>query len=87
CSALKETHRAAAMPPGDCVKLVHLTGSFDLILGRMNARQGHFMKPEMLESQFATLETPTSATAIDIASRKPMRLMSRDTPRAGTTQK
>lgn len=67
CSALKETHRAAAMPPGDRVKLVHLTGSFELILARMNARQGHFMKPEMLESQFATLEPPTSATAIDIA--------------------
>ena len=67
CSGLKETYRAAAMPPGDRVKLVHLTGSFELILTRMNARQGHFMKPEMLESQFATLETPTSATAIDIA--------------------
>jgi gluconokinase len=67
CSALKAAYRAAAMPPGDGVKLVHLTGSFELILARLNARQGHFMKPEILESQFATLEPPASAVAIDVA--------------------
>ena len=66
CSALKESYRAAAIPPGDRVQLVHLTGSFDLILARMNSRQGHFMKPEMLESQFATLEPPVTATGVDI---------------------
>ena len=45
--------------------LVHLTGSFDLILGRMEERE-HFMKPDMLQSQFATLEPPTNALTIDI---------------------
>lgn len=67
CSALKEKYRAAAIPDRARVKLVHLAGDFDLILRRMNARQGHFMKPQMLESQFATLEPPADALTIDIA--------------------
>ncbi len=67
CSALKETYRVAAIPSGSRVKLVHLAGDFQLILERMNARQGHFMKPEMLQSQFATLEAPAQALTIDIA--------------------
>jgi carbohydrate kinase (thermoresistant glucokinase family) len=67
CSALKEKYRAAAIPDPQRVKLVHLAGDFSLILSRMNARQGHFMKPEMLQSQFATLEAPAQALTIDIA--------------------
>lgn len=67
CSALKEKYRDDAIPDRDRVKLVHLSGDFDLILGRMEARQGHFMKPQMLESQFATLEAPTQALTIDIS--------------------
>ncbi len=67
CSALKEVYRAAAIPPAAHVKLVHLAGDFSLIRERMNARQGHFMKPEMLESQFATLEPPAQALTVDIA--------------------
>jgi gluconokinase len=65
CSALKERYRAIVA--GDPrVQLVHLTGDFDLILERMNKRQGHFMKPEMLRSQFAALEPPSGAVPIDI---------------------
>jgi len=67
CSALKAAYRDAAIPAIGPVKLVHLTGDFSLILERMNARQGHFMKPEMLASQFATLEAPAQALTINIA--------------------
>jgi carbohydrate kinase (thermoresistant glucokinase family) len=67
CSALKEKYRAAAIPDPNRVKLVHLTGEFDLILDRMNARKDHFMKPEMLQSQFAALEPPAHALTIDVA--------------------
>ena len=67
CSALKQKYRAIAIPDAQRVKLVHLTGDFDLILARMNARQGHFMKPEMLQSQFAALEPPTDALTIHVA--------------------
>jgi carbohydrate kinase (thermoresistant glucokinase family) len=67
CSALKASYRAAAIPSPAQVKLVHLAGDFNLILERMNSRQGHFMKPAMLESQFATLEPPQQAITVDIS--------------------
>jgi carbohydrate kinase (thermoresistant glucokinase family) len=66
CSALKEAYRTAAIPDPKRVKLVHLSGDFNLILERMGRRE-HFMKPEMLKSQFSTLEAPTQAFTIDIA--------------------
>ncbi|VEI48143.1 gluconate kinase [Actinobacillus equuli] len=40
------------------VTFIHLHGSFELILERMKKRKGHFMKTEMLKSQFDTLEIP-----------------------------
>jgi carbohydrate kinase (thermoresistant glucokinase family) len=66
CSALKESYRAAAIPDPKRVTLVHLEGDYNLILERMQQRQ-HFMKPEMLKSQFATLEPPAGALTVDIA--------------------
>ncbi len=66
CSALREAYRAAAIPDPVRVKLVHLAGDYQLILDRMRARTDHFMKPAMLESQFAALETPANALAVDI---------------------
>ena len=66
CSALKQKYRTqlAAGNPGTV--FVHLKGDFDLIFGRMQARAGHYMKAEMLRSQFATLEEPTEALTVDI---------------------
>jgi len=66
CSALKERYRQAIVTDPAKVKLVFLEGNFDLILQRMSERQGHFMKPEMLRSQFETLEPPTGALSVDI---------------------
>ena len=67
CSALKEKYRAAVLVDPARVKLVYLVGDFDLILERMSRRQGHFMKPQMLQSQFDELEPPQHALAVDIA--------------------
>jgi gluconokinase len=67
CSALKERYRQIIVPDPAQVKLVHLAGDFALIAGRMRAREGHFMKPEMLSSQFADLEPPRDALTVDIA--------------------
>jgi len=67
CSALKEKYRAAILTDPARVKLVHLAGDFALILERMTTRQGHFMKPEMLRSQFESLEPPKDALVVDIA--------------------
>ena len=36
-------------------------------LSRLAGRAGHFMKPGMLDSQFATLEPPADALTIDAA--------------------
>lgn len=66
CSALKSAYRLAAIPDPQRVKIVHLAGAFDLILERMRQRE-HFMKPEMLQSQFETLEPPSDALTIDVA--------------------
>lgn len=67
CSALKEKHRAVLLADPARVKLVYLRGTRELLWSRLSRRQGHFMKPAMLDSQLATLEEPTGALVIDIA--------------------
>lgn len=58
CSALKETYRDTLGRGEPWIRFVHLNGSRDLIKGRMRAREGHFMPVSLLDSQFATLESP-----------------------------
>ncbi len=41
------------------VRIVYLHGSYELIMRRLKARHGHFFKPELLRSQFQTLEEPS----------------------------
>jgi gluconokinase len=67
CSALKERYRAILLGgPGE-VKLVHLKGTAEVLRSRLRRREGHFMKPAMLDSQLAALEEPGDALVIDIA--------------------
>ena len=60
CSALKRRYRDILFDgiPRDRTVLVYLKGSFDLIRGRLTERRGHFMPPELLQSQFDQLEPP-----------------------------
>lgn len=58
CSALKKKYRDQIREGNADVKFLFLNGSFELVLERMKQRKGHFMKPEMLQSQFNTLEIP-----------------------------
>ena len=67
CSALKELYRQQLMEGNDGVQLVYLKGSYDLIWSRMIARKDHWMKPHMLQSQFATLEEPANALTVDVS--------------------
>ena len=67
CSALKESYREILLKNNENVQIVYLKGSFDLILSRMQARSGHYMKPEMLKSQFDTLEEPVDALTVPIS--------------------
>lgn len=66
CSALKEIYRKQLLDGNDGVALVYLKGSYELIYKRLCERAGHYMKPEMLQSQFADLEEPTSALVAEI---------------------
>lgn len=58
CSALKKQYRDLIRDGNDHIKFLFLAGSFDLVLARMKQRKGHYMKSEMLKSQFDTLEVP-----------------------------
>lgn len=67
CSALKTTYRAYLLLD-ERVKLVYLKGDFKLIQERLAGRTGHFMKPAMLDGQFAALEEPGAEELhVDIA--------------------
>ena len=58
CSALKKKYRDLIREGNDSVNFLFLHGSFELELQRMKQRKGHYMKAEMLKSQFETLEIP-----------------------------
>jgi carbohydrate kinase (thermoresistant glucokinase family) len=55
---LKRRYRQILIGDRPDVRLVYLKGDAALIAGRMARRQGHFMLPALLESQFAALEEP-----------------------------
>ncbi|MGA3007187.1 MAG: gluconokinase, GntK/IdnK-type [Opitutaceae bacterium] len=67
CSALKESYRQIVVPDPARVRLVYLSGDFALILQRLGQRQGHFMKENLLRSQFEALEPPRDALTLNIA--------------------
>jgi carbohydrate kinase (thermoresistant glucokinase family) len=64
CSALKQSYRDQIVGDAASVKLVYLKGSRRLIGERLAGRIGHFMNPELLQSQFDTLEEPDDRDAI-----------------------
>ncbi|HEX8846422.1 MAG TPA: gluconokinase [Pyrinomonadaceae bacterium] len=67
CSALKDSYRQR-LKSGDDVKLVYLKGDYALIKERLKKRRGHFINPELLRSQFETLEEPQGeALVVDVA--------------------
>jgi len=64
CSALKKSYRDLLRAGGDPMQFVHLQGDFELIWDRMRRRKTHYMKADMLESQFDALEPPGSDEAM-----------------------
>lgn len=56
CSALARRYRDRIRSHAPDAAFVHLHGSRDLLHTRARGREGHFMPPELLESQFAALE-------------------------------
>jgi gluconokinase len=70
CSALKQTYREQLVT-GPEVKLVFLHADFSVIVERMADRQGHYMNPKLLESQFDTLEIPPDSLSLDASQPVP----------------
>ena len=66
CSALKESYRKRLAINNPDIQWVFLSGTFELIKNRMEQRQSHFMKADLLRSQFKTLETPNYGLCLDI---------------------
>lgn len=66
CSALKKKYRDQLAEGSSGTLFVYLKGDFDLILKRISNRKDHYMKSEMLRSQFNILEEPTDAFIVDI---------------------
>ena len=73
CSALRRQYRqslAVSVP----IRWVYLQASKDLIRSRLARRTSHFMKADMLDSQFEILEEPAGAIVVD-ASEPPDRIV------------
>jgi len=66
CSALRADFRDQLLGSTDAM-LVYLEGERDLIERRMGSRRGHYMGPELLESQFDAMEEPEDAFVVDVA--------------------
>ncbi len=66
CSALKQKYRDQLLAGNPGAVFVHLQGSYELILDRMRARREHFMKSELLRSQFEALENPVGVVTVGI---------------------
>jgi gluconokinase len=68
CSALKKKYRDVIRTarlydedPNANVHFVYLRADKQTLLDRVRARQGHYMKDAMVDSQFAALEEPDEA--------------------------
>jgi gluconokinase len=79
CSALKRSYRDLLRDGHPSVRFVHLLAPRALIQTRVDARQGHYMPPSLLESQLDTLEplgpdepgvgVDTTGSPVDVAER------------------
>lgn len=67
CSALKEKYRTILASKYGSIDWVILHGSINLIQNRLDKRRGHYMKSNLLISQFNDLEIPEYGFHIDIS--------------------
>lgn len=67
CSALKQSYRDTLtkdISPGIC-RFVLLEVPIEVLKERLQNRPGHFMNPDLLQSQLDTLELPHDALRVD----------------------
>ena len=65
CSALKQTYREHLLEGSQGTVFVYVKGDYGLIRSRLAQREDHFMKANLLDSQFRTLEEPEGVITID----------------------
>lgn len=58
CSALKKRYRDMIRHGNSKVMFIFLDGTKELVLERIRKRENHYMKQEMVDSQFEALERP-----------------------------
>ncbi|HAH70688.1 MAG TPA: gluconate kinase [Succinivibrionaceae bacterium] len=66
CSALKKKYRDIIRQGNEGLVFIHLYADKQVILDRMSKRQGHYMKTEMVDSQFEALEFPDPTVEKDV---------------------
>jgi gluconokinase len=67
CSALKDRYRAVLRQNLPNLIVIYLRGTEELIRSRMESREGHFMPPALLKSQFEALEEPEASPSVWVA--------------------
>ena len=67
CSALKQSYRERLSQGIASFAVVYLHGTPALIRERLKSRSHRYMPATLLDSQFAALEPPAEAIAIDVA--------------------
>jgi gluconokinase len=67
CSALKENYRTRLLAGVEGMALIYLKGRYELVRSRLTAREGHYMKENLLRSQFEALEEPENAIILDVS--------------------
>jgi len=76
CSCLKKAYRNVLREANETesisVRFVYLKATEELLLARVCAREGHYMKADMVHSQFLSLEEPdeteTDIISVDVSS-------------------
>ena len=68
CSALKEKYRKQLQVlPQDHITWIFLHSEYEVIYNRIAGREEHYFKPELLQSQYETLELPSYGIHVDVA--------------------
>lgn len=66
CSALKAAYRRVLAEGLADVAVIYLRGDLATIQQRVAQRQGHYMKADLVRSQFEALEEPADALTLDV---------------------
>lgn len=67
CSALKENYRTRLLEGVEGMAVIYLKGSYEEVRSWLMAREGHYMKENLLRSQFDALEEPENAIFLDVS--------------------